>query len=109
MPSFFATIAFALMALFCTFTANVLMLVFTNSRWHLSGVVVSILAIAASYWSQHHYTSAGWFRAEFERLGPSMVGLQASAERAESMGVLFQYVAVAFLVAALVSFVMGLV
>lgn len=104
---FLATIAFALLVLFATFIANLTVLVFTNSMWHITGVVSAILATAASYWSQHHYTSAGWFRAELSS-APALTAYQAAAEKAESMGVLFQYVAIIFLVIALVAFVMGL-
>ena len=107
-PSFIASIAFALLVLSSAIGCNMVALIYTSSHWHVAGVVAAILATAAAYWSQCQYTSAGWFRAEFERLGPSMTGIQASADKAEMMGQVFQFVSMGLVVAALVCFVWGL-
>ncbi len=106
--SFYASIAFALLVLASITGCNMVALIYTSSHWHIGGVVVAILATAAAYWSQCQYTQAGWFRDEFERLGPSFSGIQASADKAEMMGQVFQFVSMGLVVAALVCFVWGL-
>lgn len=54
--SFLATIAFALLALFCAFLANLLALVFTDSLANVWGVMAAITAMGASYGGQYFFT-----------------------------------------------------
>lgn len=56
--SFLATIIFAVLVIAGSFIANLVVLVFTNSQWHVSGVILAIVAAAASYWAQHNFTAA---------------------------------------------------
>lgn len=104
--SFLATIAFAILVIAGAFIANLVVLVFTNSQWHVSGVVLSIMAAAASYWAQHNFTASAGYRQEL-LTSPGLTGLHAAADRAESLGVGFQYLAIALLVAAVACFWLG--
>lgn len=114
--SFLATIAFAILVIVGSFLANLVVLVFTNSQWHVSGVLLAIAAAAASYWAQHNFTAAEYGRDTLQEMQVTQLtniaaNVQASAEaisRAESFGVLFQYVAIALLVSSLVCFWAGL-
>jgi len=112
--SFLATIAFAILVIAGSFIANLVVLVFSNSQWHVSGVIAAIVGAAASYWAQHHFTAAEYARDTLRASQVSQIATaanQATTEaisRAESFGVLFQYVAIAFIVASVVCFWMGL-
>lgn len=96
--SFLATIAFALLAIGGIFTANLVVLVFTNSQWHVAGVIAAILAAAASYWAQHQYSVAAISRDEsLDVVRHSIARLQGYAEmasKAEALGGYFQLAAV---------------
>lgn len=105
--SFLATMAFAILVIVGAFLANLVVLVFTNSQWHVSGVVLSILAAAASYWAQHNFTASAGYAQEL-LVSPGLTGLHAAADRDESLGVAFQYVAIACLVASVASFWLGM-
>lgn len=106
--SFLATIAFAILAIVFAFLANLVVLVFTNSQWHVSGVILSILAAAFSYWAQHNFTAASYALAEHRQALPVITDAFAQYERAEALGRLFQYPAIGLLVASVVCFWMGL-
>ncbi|WGH28237.1 hypothetical protein 10KY502B_gene0037 [Xanthomonas phage 10KY502B] len=105
--SFLATIAFAILVIVGAFLANLVVLVFTNSQWHVSGVVLSIMAAAASYWAQHNFTASAGYTQDV-LVNPGLTGLHAAADRAEALGVGFQYLAIGLLVAAVVCFWLGL-
>lgn len=105
--SFIATIAFALLVIAGSFIANLVVLVFTNSQWHVSGVIAAIIAAAASYWAQHNFTAAAGYREEL-LVSPSLNGLAAAADRAESLGVGFQYLAIALLAGSVACFWLGM-
>lgn len=112
--SFLATIAFAILVIAGSFIANLVVLVFTNSQWHVSGVILAIAAAAASYWAQHHFTAAEYGRNVVESSQLTQltnVATQATIEAlnlAESMGVLFQYVAIALIAGSVACFWLGL-
>lgn len=112
--SFLATILFAVLVICGSFIANLVVLVFTNSQWHSSGVITAIVAAAASYWAQHHFTAAEYGRDLVESgqiTQLTSAASQATVEaisRAESLGVLFQFVAIAFIVASVACFWLGL-
>lgn len=46
--SFLATIAFAILVIVGAFLANLVVLVFTNSQWHVSCVLLAIACLVAS-------------------------------------------------------------
>lgn len=108
--SFLATIAFAILVIAGSFVANLVVLLFTNSQWHSSGVIAAIVAAAASYWAQHHFTAAEYARDQL--LGGVTAelaqALHEASERAEAFGILFQYVAIALIAGSVVCFWMGL-
>lgn len=110
--SFLATIAFAILVIVGSFLANLVVLVFTSSQWHVSGVVLAIAAAAASYWAQNSFTVAGYSREAIHQLPTMTAGaIQAANEaavRSESFGNLFQLVAIAFLVASVACFWLGM-
>ena len=97
--SFAATVAFGVLGLFSLLAANLVVLVFTGSRWHVWGCVAAILAAGAAYWAQHLYTSAAISREHGH-------GLAAGA--AEQWGGYCQLAAVIICAAALVCFVLGM-
>lgn len=105
--SFLATILFAVLVICGSFIANLVVLVFTNSQWHVSGVILAVGAAAASYWAQHNFTAAAGYREELAD-NPGLNALAAMADRAEGLGVLFQYPAIGFLVASVVCFWLGM-
>lgn len=105
--SFLATIAFAILVIAGSFIANLVVLVFTNSQWHMSGVIAAIVAAAASYWAQHNFTAAAGYRDEL-LASPALTGLAAAADRAEALGIGFQYVAIALLTGSVACFWLGL-
>lgn len=109
--SFLATIAFALLAIAGAFIANLVVLVFTNSHWHLSGVILAIVAAGLSYWAQHCFTAAGYARDVAEAATQDSVRFQSSVEamnRSESFGVAFQYGALAALAASVACVWLGM-
>lgn len=97
--SFIATIAFALLALGGLLLANLVVLVFTGSQWHVWGVVAAILAAFVSYWAQHKFTMAALYRD---------AGLTVAAEAAEMAGGKWQLGAVSCGAVALVFFIAGM-
>lgn len=107
--SFLATIVFATLVLAGTFLANLVVLVFTNSQWHASGVVLSIMAAAASYWAQSQFTVAGLMRDDnAAAVSIQAMHLASTIDRTEGCGNAFQFVAIALLVGALACFWLGL-
>lgn len=105
--SFIATIVFAALTIAGVFLANLVVLVFTSSQWHVSGVLAAIGAAAASYWAQHHFTAATVARHQLLVM-PSLTGYQAAADRAEGYGVIFQLVAIGLLAASAGCFWIGM-
>lgn len=108
--SFIATIMFAALAIAGTFLANLVVLVFTASQWHVSGVVLAIIAAGATYWAQHSFTQAGYYRAEFDlpATADRLQALGESMDRAEAFGVAFQYLAIALIAASVACFWLGM-
>lgn len=109
--SFLATILFALLAIAGAFIANLVVLVFTNSQWHLSGVILAIVAAAFSYWSQHCFTAAGYAREAAEGATQFSVRFQSaveSMERSEAFGVALQYGALTAIVASVACLWLGM-
>ena len=105
--SFIATIAFAALVIIGAFLANLTVLIFTNSQWHVSGVILSLLAAAASYWAQHHFTQAAYALHELS-LAPALTGYATAATNADELGRWFQIGGIAALVASIVCFWLGM-
>lgn len=102
--SFIATIGFAYLAIFLTFTANLTVLVYTASRWHVAGVALAIVAAGASYWAQNLYTVAGYHRENDSPLS----NLGTAADKCEAWGSAVQVLAVVLIVLSVAGFVKGM-
>lgn len=106
--SFAATIAFAMLVIVGAFLANLVVLVFTASQWHVSGVVLAIVAAAGSYWAQHNFTSAAYALAQHQAAGPVIRDFFAQYERGQALGLAFQIVAIVCLTASVACFWLGM-
>lgn len=105
--SFLANIAFTILVIVGAFLANLVVLVFTNSQWHVSGVLLAIVAAAASYWAQHNYTAAAIAEQQL-LVTPGLTAYQGIADKAEGFGQVFQLVAIACLVGPAACFWLGM-
>lgn len=106
--SFLATILFGLLAIAAAFLANLVVLVFTASQWHVAGVLLAIAAAAASYWAQNQYTVAGYARDTLAAPGAALQAATEAMNRAEGLGQAFQLLAVVLVVGSLVCFWVGM-
>lgn len=107
--SFIATIAFALMVIAGAFLANLIVLVYTSSQWHVSGVLLAGAAAAMAYWGQHQFTASAGYSIEHAQQGASALGdLAMRADSAEFRGMVFQVLGIACTVASYVCFWAGM-
>lgn len=106
--SFAATILYAVLVICGAFVANLVVLIFTNSQWHVSGVVLAIAAAASSYWAQHNFTASAVALAQHQAATVVSANYFEAHQRAEALGVGFQYVAIGCLVASVTCFWLGL-
>lgn len=108
--SFIATIAFAILAIGAAILANLVVLVFTASQWHVWGVLLGILAAGAAYASQMNFTSAA---ISFEAWQVSGVAQSLSSDftaytRGETVGRWLQFVSLGAVLASLICFRTGM-
>lgn len=96
--SFIACILFALLAIGGSLLANLTVLVFTASQWHVTGVVLALIAAGSSYWAQHYYTIGATIHAA------DAMGL----ERTEHLGLVFQLIAIACIAGSVACFWLGM-
>lgn len=108
--SFLATIAFACLALLGALLANLIVLVFTGSQWHVHGVLAAILAAGASYWAQNQYTAGAiaWTDAQTSIHQVNRDALLIAAEKAQGWGSIFRALAFVLLIASLACFWLGM-
>lgn len=104
--SFLATIGFGMLAIAGAFVANLAVLIFTASQWHVGGVLLAIAAAGAAYWAQHKFTMAAIYRETADGIYAS--ANTVAAERAELWGTGFQLAALCLVVAAMVCFWLGM-
>ena len=102
--TFIATIAFALLALAGVFLANLAVLLFTASPWHVWGVIAAILAAAFSYWSQHSFTQSFALIVDH----PTAYLTMDAFQRFEAVGRAFQLLGIVAFTASVVCFWLGM-
>lgn len=108
--SFLATIAFAILAIAAAILANLVVLVFTASQWHVWGVLFGIFAAGAAYASQMNFTQAA---VSFEAWQVSGIAQSLSPEftaytRGETIGRWLQFVSLGAVLASLICFRTGM-
>lgn len=107
--SFEAAIGFARLVLIGAFLANLVVLVFTASQWHVSGVLLAIAAGAFAYWGQHQFTASAGYSLEHAEQGAAALGdLLARANAAEFRGMVCQVIGIACSVSSCVCFWAGM-
>ena len=108
--SFLATILFALLAIGALFVANLVVLVFTTSQWHVSGALLAIASAAASYWAQAKFTMARISREAIEQTVHQVnrEALALAADKAEGIGTIFQFTAIGLAAGAAACFWIGM-
>ena len=108
--SFLATILFALLAIGALFVANLVVLVFTASQWHVSGALLAIASAAASYWAQAKFTMAAIGREAIEQAAHQVnrEAMTIAVDKAEAIGTAFQFAAIGLAVAGAACFWIGM-
>ena len=108
--SFLATILFAIAAMVGIFLANLVVLVYTASQWHVSGVLLAIAALGASYWAQAKFTMSAISREAIEQAVHQVnrEALALAADKAEGIGTIFQFTAIGLAAGAAACFWIGM-
>jgi hypothetical protein len=104
--SFLATIGFGMLAVAGAFVANLAVLIFTASQWHVGGVLLAIAAAGAAYWGQAKFTMAAIYRQDATEA--TLVAYTAAADKAEMWGTGMQLLALLLVVFSLVCFWLGM-